>query len=60
MLTVVTPLMLLVTLLLALKSLLIEGYGDYPLVIQFIFGWGCVIGFAVGAMLLSQLKDHNK
>ncbi|TXD98250.1 sodium-dependent transporter [Psychrobacter frigidicola] len=60
MLTIVTPISLLVALVLTLKSLLTEGYGDYPMMTQLIFGWGIVVIFALGALLLSALKGKNE
>lgn len=56
MLTIVTPISLLIALILTLKSLLLEGYGDYPIMTQVIFGWGLVVIFALGAFILSGLK----
>ena len=47
---------LIAALILTLKSLLTEGYGEYPMMTQAIFGWGVVAIFAVGAMLLSSMK----
>ena len=60
MLTVVTPLSLIISLVLSLKSLLTEGYGDYSMMTQIIFGWGVVAIFAIGALLLSNIKGKNK
>lgn len=60
MLTIVTPISLLIALVLTLKSLLTEGYGDYPLMTQMIFGWGIVVIFALGAFLLTSLKGKNE
>lgn len=55
-LTVITPVALIAALILTLKSLLTEGYGEYPMMTQAIFGWGVVAILAVGAMLLSSMK----
>ena len=60
MLTVVTPLSLIISLVLSLKSLLTEGCGDYSMMTQIIFGWGVVAIFAIGALLLSNIKGKNK
>ena len=58
-LTVVTPLSLLVALGLTLKSIFAEGYGGYPLHILLTVGGGTVLLFVIGAVLLSRLKDHD-
>ncbi len=58
MLTIITPLSLIVALVLSIKSLLTEGYGDYNLVTQLVFGWGVVAVFAVGAFILTQAPAH--
>lgn len=58
-LTIVTPLSLLVALGLTLKSIFAEGYGGYPLHILLTVGGGTVVLFIIGAVLLSRLKDHD-
>lgn len=58
-LTIVTPLSLLVALALTLKSIFAEGYGGYPLHILLTVGGGTVALFIIGAVLLSRLKDHD-
>lgn len=58
-LTIVTPLSLLVALGLTLKSIFAEGYGGYPLHILLSVGGGTVVLFIIGAVLLSRLKDHD-
>jgi len=58
-LTIVTPLSLLVALALTLKSIFAEGYGGYPLHILLIVGGGTVALFILGAVLLSRLKDQD-
>lgn len=58
-LTVVTPLSLLVALGLTLKSIFAEGYGGYPLHILLTVGGGTVLLFVIGAVMLSRLKDHD-
>ena len=58
-LTIVTPLSLLVALCLTLKSIFAEGYGGYPLHILLTVGGGTVVLFIIGAVLLSRLKDHD-
>lgn len=58
-LTIVTPLSLLVALGLTLKSIFAEGYGGYPLHILLTVGGGTVVLFIIGAVSLSRLKDHD-
>ncbi|MDO4440637.1 MAG: sodium-dependent transporter [Moraxella sp.] len=58
-LTVITPISLIVALVLSLKSLLTEGYGDYDFITQLVFGWGVVAIFAIGAMLLTKARGHS-
>lgn len=58
-LTIVTPLSLLVALALTLKSIFAEGYGGYPLHILLTVGGGTVALFIIGAVLLSRLKDQD-
>lgn len=58
-LTIVTPLSLLVALGLTLKSIFAEGYGGYPLHILLTVGGGTVVLFIIGTVLLSRLKDHD-
>ncbi|WP_179991415.1 MULTISPECIES: sodium-dependent transporter [unclassified Acinetobacter] len=58
-LTIVTPLSLLVALALTLKSIFAEGYGGYPLHILLTVGGGTVALFILGAVLLSRLKDQD-
>lgn len=58
-LTIVTPLSLLVALALTLKSIFAEGYGGYPLHILLIVGGGTVALFIIGAVLFSRLKDQD-
>lgn len=58
-LTIVTPLSLLVALALTLKSIFAEGYGGYPLHILLIVGGGTVAIFILGAVLFSRLKDQD-
>lgn len=57
-LTVITSLILLVTLVLTIYHLLTEGYGDYSLSMQMIFGWGSVIFCAAIAVVLAKMKDR--
>ncbi|SPX85062.1 sodium-dependent transporter [Moraxella ovis] len=59
MLTVITPISLIIALLLSIKSLLTEGYGGYDFVTQAVFGWGVVAVFALGALLLTKTKGHS-
>lgn len=58
MLAVITPLSLIIALVLTLKALFTEGYGDYPVMLQVVIGWGCVALFAIGGFGLSCIKDH--
>lgn len=57
-LTVITPVVLLATLLLTLIALLQKGYGDYSFSLQMWFGWGAVIFCTLGALLLSKMQDR--
>ena len=57
-LTVITSLILLVTLGMTIYNLLLKGYGDYSLSLQWLFGWGCVIFCAVIAFILTRVKDR--
>ncbi|MDQ8937158.1 sodium-dependent transporter [Acinetobacter rudis] len=59
-LTIVTPIVLLSTLLLALNSLLRNSYGggDYADSMVLCFGWGSIIFCALGALVMSKLKDR--
>ena len=59
MLTVVTPLSLLVALGLTVKSIMQEGYGGYPSHILWIVGGGTLAFLILGAIVLSLLKDHQ-
>lgn len=56
-LTVITPLSLLVALGLTIKSIIAEGYGGYPAEILWLVGGGTLALFIVGAIVLSCLKD---
>lgn len=56
-LTVITPLSLLVALGLTIKSIVTEGYGGYPAEILWLVGGGTLALFIVGAIVLSCLKD---
>ena len=57
-LTVITSLILLVTLAMTIYNLLLKGYGDYSVSMQWLFGWGCVIFCAVIAFILARVKDR--
>ena len=59
MLTVVTPVVLIVTLALSLQTLFTEGYGGCPTMTQVIFGWGVVILAALAALILPSVKGHE-
>lgn len=57
-LTIITPVVLLSTLLLTVYALLTKGYGDYSFGLQMWFGWGSIIFCVLGAILFSKLKDR--
>ncbi|AOA56925.1 sodium-dependent transporter [Acinetobacter larvae] len=57
-LTIVTPTILITTLFLTLNSIFHEGYGGYTQSMLYIFGWGCIVFCALGALLFSRLKDR--
>lgn len=58
-LTVITPLSLLVALSLSLKDIFVDGYGDYSSDLLLMIGGGTIFVFFFGAILLSFLKDYN-
>ena len=58
-LTVVTPVSLLVALGLTLNAIISEGYGGYATHILWIVGGGTIAFFIIGAILFSLLKDHD-
>ena len=57
-LTIITPVVLLSTLVLTLIALLQKGYGDYSFSLQMWFGWGGIIFCALGALLFSKIRDR--
>lgn len=57
-LTIVTPVVLLSTLLLALFALIQNGYDTYSGQLLGWFGWGSVIFCALGALLMSKVHDR--
>lgn len=57
-LTLITPAVLLATLVMTLWSLIQTGYGDYSFSLQFTFGWGSIIFCALGSIILTQLKQR--
>lgn len=57
-LTVITPVVLLSTLVLALNALISKGYGDYSQSLQVFFGWGCIVFCALGALVMTKIKDR--
>lgn len=59
MLTVITPLSLLLALGLTLKSIMAEGYGGYPASTLWTIGGGTLAFFILGAILLSLVKDRH-
>ncbi|NNP73756.1 SNF family Na+-dependent transporter [Acinetobacter defluvii] len=56
-LTVITPISLLIALLLTIKAIITDGYGDYPASTLWLIGGGVVAFFALGAIILSLMKD---
>ena len=58
-LTVITPLSLLVALLLTVKSVIAEGYGGYSADILWIVGGATIAVFVLGAIGLSCMKDKE-
>jgi len=57
-LTIVTPVVLLSTLLLVLNALIQKGYGDYSDSLVMYFGWGSIIFCALGALVMSKIHDR--
>ncbi|MFW1754390.1 sodium-dependent transporter [Acinetobacter wanghuae] len=58
-LTVVTPLSLIVALGLTIKSIVSEGYGDYSASILWLVGGGTLAFFVLGAVIFSMMKDKT-
>ena len=58
-LTVITPLSLLVALLLTIKAVIGEGYGGYPASTLWLVGGTVLAFFALGSVLLSAMKDKD-
>lgn len=59
MLTVITPLSLLLALGLTLKSIMAEGYGGYAASTLWLVGGGVMAFFILGAILFSLVKDRH-
>lgn len=59
MLTVITPLSLLMALGLTLKSIMAEGYGGYAASTLWMVGGGVMAFFILGAILFSLVKDRH-
>lgn len=59
MLTVVTPIALLITLTLKLFDLIKTPYEGYSSLVLMLFGWGVVLFFAIGAFVLSRIKGKH-
>lgn len=59
MLTVVTPVVLLITLAIKLFNLIKTPYEGYSNLVLMLFGWGVVVFFAVGALILSRAKGSH-
>ena len=58
-LTVVTPLSLLVALCLTINSIIRDGYGDYAASTLWLVGGGTLAFFILGAVICSMLKDKE-
>ncbi|MQW92681.1 sodium-dependent transporter [Acinetobacter wanghuae] len=58
-LTVVTPLSLIVALGLTIKSIVSDGYGDYSASILWLVGGGTLAFFVLGAVIFSMMKDKT-
>lgn len=58
MLTIVTPISLIIALVLSVYGLVTQGYGDYPISIQILVGWSLVVLFFVAAVVLPRLHGH--
>ncbi len=58
MLTVVTPVSLIVALGLSLHSLITKGYEGYPTGVLVACGWSLVVLFALVALILPKVKSH--
>jgi NSS family neurotransmitter:Na+ symporter len=59
MVTVVTPLVLITTMLLTIKALFLNGYGDYSTTIVTVIGWGSLLCCALGAVALCYLPEKS-
>lgn len=57
-LTVVTPVSLLVALGLSLKGLLSENYEGYSTGVLLVCGWGVLLLFALAAVIMPKIKSH--
>ena len=58
-LTVVTPLSLLVALGLTIKAVITEGYGGYPASTLWLVGGSVLVFFVLGSILLSVINDKT-
>lgn len=58
-LTVVTPVSLLVALLLTIKAVITDGYGGYPSSTLWLIGGAVLVFFVLGSVLLSLMKDKT-
>lgn len=59
-LTIVTPLSLLIALGLTIQSIFVEGYGDYAATILWLIGGGTLALLILGAIGFSLLKDQTE
>lgn len=58
MLTVVTPVSLIIALVLSVKGLLAENYEGYSDGVLLVCGWGVVVLFAIIAFIMPKIKGH--
>lgn len=59
MLTVVTPVSLIITLALSLFGLITKGYEGYPQGTLLVFGWGIVAIFIASAVVMPKIKGRT-
>src|SRR5690606_12452461 len=57
MVTVVTPLVLIITMFLTIKALVLNGYGNYSTGLVVVVGWGSLLCCAIGAVALRYLPE---
>ena len=59
-LTLVTPAVLLSTLVMTLSGLLTTGYGDYAAGLQWTFGWGVILFCVIFTLVFTQVNDRKE